>query len=313
MSFCYNVKKELLENNIKSENLLFFMSGLLKSSLNINIHNNDLQLFIESDIKGLIKPVNKFVTMNYNATCTITERTNSNDLTYYVIDFPSNIAKKLLNDVGIYDNEGNINFKVPFRVYSSHDSRISFLIGVFFGCANSNINNDATKQKGTPYLDFTFINETLPKDINKIACHENIRFKFIEKTNNYILRLRPTNNAIFNYLIKIGATGSALEYNNHNFFKEVFETEVRRNNCMFANMAKTIDASLRQTNAINLINDLIGIESLPKDLQETCILRLENPDVPLSKLANLSNKKISKSGLNHRMEKILDIAKKLQS
>ena len=81
---------------------------------------------------------------------------------------------------------------------------------------------------------------------------------------------------------------------------------------MEANISKTINASLKQLDAINFIDSVIGIGSLESSLQEVCLLRLANKEESLDNLVKLMNGKISKSGLNHRLNKIIKISEELK-
>ena len=85
----------------------------------------------------------------------------------------------------------------------------------------------------------------------------------------------------------------------------------RQVNCINANISKTVEASLKQVAAINTIISTIGLESLSEELQEVAMLRLANPEESLDELLALSTIKLSKSGLNHRLNKLIRIAKEL--
>ena len=84
-------------------------------------------------------------------------------------------------------------------------------------------------------------------------------------------------------------------------------------NCTTANINKTVEASLKQTNAINTIEKTIGLESLPEDLQEVALLRLANPEESLDELLKLSTIELTRSGLAHRFRKLIKIAENLEN
>jgi len=103
-----------------------------------------------------------------------------------------------------------------------------------------------------------------------------------------------------------------LEINNENAIRSVRNNINRQNNCLEANMNKTINASLRQLEAINFISATIGLDSLDESLQEICLVRLANKEESLDNLVKLLGGKISKSGLNHRLNKIIKISNELK-
>ena len=69
---------------------------------------------------------------------------------------------------------------------------------------------------------------------------------------------------------------------------------------------------MRQIDAINTIISTIGLDSLEDELQEVAMLRLANPEESLEGLLNLSTISLSKSGLNHRLKKLIRIADELK-
>ena len=73
-----------------------------------------------------------------------------------------------------------------------------------------------------------------------------------------------------------------------------------------------IEASLKQVEAINLINKKIGLDALPEDLQEVAVLRLANQQESMEELLKLSTIELTKSGLNHRFRKLIRIAELLK-
>ena len=84
-------------------------------------------------------------------------------------------------------------------------------------------------------------------------------------------------------------------------------------NCETANLSKTVNAAVRQVENIKLIQQKMGINQLPQNLQQIALLRVENEDLTLKELGELLYPPISKSGVNHRLKKIEDIANELRS
>jgi DNA-binding protein WhiA len=70
----------------------------------------------------------------------------------------------------------------------------------------------------------------------------------------------------------------------------------------------TVNAAMRQINAIEYLKSTTGLSILPENLKELAELRIENPEASLSELVNLYDKDISKSGVKHRLDKIISIA-----
>ena len=90
--------------------------------------------------------------------------------------------------------------------------------------------------------------------------------------------------------------------------KDVRNTINRRVNCDSANADKVVNAAQEQLEALRRIEREIGIENLPENLQEAALLRIANPEASLADLAMLSDPPVSKSGLSHRLRKLMEIA-----
>ena len=86
----------------------------------------------------------------------------------------------------------------------------------------------------------------------------------------------------------------------------------RRVNCEAANIVKTVNAANRQVADIELIKEKKGILALPENLREAAVLRLEHPDATLSELSQMMNPPIGKSGMNHRLRKLSEIAEEIR-
>lgn len=118
--------------------------------------------------------------------------------------------------------------------------------------------------------------------------------------------------AIKDLLALVGAGESVMTLSNEMATRGLRNTVNRQVNCINANINKTLNASFKQIEAIELINKKIGLDALPEDLQEVAVLRLANQQESMEELLKLSTIKLTKSGLNHRFRKILRIAQLLK-
>ena len=85
----------------------------------------------------------------------------------------------------------------------------------------------------------------------------------------------------------------------------------RRVNCETANLTKVVDASIGQLAAIRKLEENGVLRTLPQKLQQTAQLRRDNPEATLSELAEMPDPPVSKSAMNHRMRKLIELSKEL--
>lgn len=120
-----------------------------------------------------------------------------------------------------------------------------------------------------------------------------------------------TNSAICDLLAFIGAESSAFALINDNIEAGYRNAANRRANCEARNIERSVEASMRFVHIVRRLEaaDLLG--RLPDELRETAILRAENPTVSLATLGGRCSPPVSKSGMNHRLEKIERLAAEL--
>lgn len=110
----------------------------------------------------------------------------------------------------------------------------------------------------------------------------------------------------------MGAFATTLELIDVKMIKELRNDINRRNNAELSNTSRVIEASIIQRNAIKYLIDNEKFEILPDDLKEIALLRMANPEASLTELSRLSSVSITRSGLNHRLKKIIDIVEELK-
>ena len=111
----------------------------------------------------------------------------------------------------------------------------------------------------------------------------------------------------------IGAHNSLLKYEDIRVLKNMRNSVNRMVNCETANLNKTIDASIRQINSINILKKSTLYDDLPDNLKQIAELRLEYPDLSLKELGQMLDPVLGKSGVSYRLKKIENIAQKLQA
>ncbi len=159
---------------------------------------------------------------------------------------------------------------------------------------------------------FEIVCNILPQAIllQKAMKAFDVEAKIVERTGKHVVYLKD-GIQIVEILRVMEAAHSVMDLENIRVVKEVRGTINRKVNCETANIGKTVNAAVRQIEDINLINEKLGLENLPQQLQEIANIRLAYPDTPLADLGQLLDPPIGKSGVNHRFKKLAAIAKEL--
>ena len=106
----------------------------------------------------------------------------------------------------------------------------------------------------------------------------------------------------------MGSHSIIFEFYNARIASDIRNNENRATNCVTRNIQKSVAAAARQMEAIGRLMESGKLDSLPEPLRETALLRYRNPDATLDELKELHHPAISKSGLSHRLQKLLDAA-----
>jgi len=134
--------------------------------------------------------------------------------------------------------------------------------------------------------------------------------KMIERKQSFVLYFKESEN-IEDILNLCGAVGAALRLMEVKVVKDVRNQVNRQVNCETANLSKTVDAASRHKEAIEKIKRTAGLESLPRPLREVAKIRLKYPELNLKELGEALSPPVSKSGVNHRLQKIIEISESL--
>lgn len=162
------------------------------------------------------------------------------------------------------------------------------------------------------HLQVLFKDESKAEELKNILNNFNINAKIIKKDKKYMLYIKE-GEEISNFLALMGANSSVIKFEEIRVIREARNNINRIVNCETANFNKTINAATEQIEDIELIKKSKKFNSLPESLKEIANLRIENQDATLAELATMLRKPISKSGVNHRLKKISQIAAELKS
>ena len=124
---------------------------------------------------------------------------------------------------------------------------------------------------------------------------------------NYVIYFKQSS-AIEDFLTMIGAPIHAMELMSAKIEKDMRNSVNRKVNCDTANVSKTVDAAIFHINAIRKIRTAGGFEALPEKLRQTALLRLQNPELSIKELADMSAPPVTKSCISHRLRKLVELS-----
>jgi DNA-binding protein WhiA len=224
----------------------------------------------------------------------------------YIVRIPHQ-SREILEDLRIMDQQLAFVPGIAPELLKKSCCRASYLRGAFL--AGGSVNHpEATSyhlEIFTSYQDFC-------QALTKLANRYRLNAKCIERKKGYVMYIKE-GEKITEFLSLIGAHQALLYFEDVRIVKDMRNSVNRLHNCEIANINKTVNAATRQMENIQLIQKEIGLDNLPPRLREVAELRLLHPDINLKELGEMiPSGSVSKSGINHRLRKINEIAEKLR-
>lgn len=284
MSFSSEIKEELSKvNNLKNINLLEaeFLGYILTGNTTAN--NNIIEFITENEFN-----IERFYKILFNLE----------------IDYEPSIRGKVF--VATIQKNEKVDNLMQIKLDINEEIKKAIVKGSFLGAGSI---NDPQKQY---HLEIIFEEKNNADYVLNICKSFGVFLKVLENKDKYYLYIKDAEE-ISKFLALIGANKAVLEFEEVRITKEIKNNVNRIVNCETANLNKIVNASVNQVNDIKLIMNLNKFEELPEYLKELAMLRLENPDVSLKTLGEMLEKPIGKSGVNHRLQKIHEIAEELKT
>ncbi len=181
----------------------------------------------------------------------------------------------------------------------------AFLRGAFLTCGSV---SDPEKDY---HLEFVLKSEVQAEMLREVLSALSVEVGTVIRKKSHVLYIKDSE-MIATTLTLADAHVALMELENIRILKEVRNGVNRRVNCETANIEKTVRAASKQVDDIRFLASQPGFDDLPEELKVTAALRLEHPEVSLSELAMLHPAAVSRSGINHRLRRLCDLAEKLK-
>jgi len=201
-----------------------------------------------------------------------------------------------------FSKDNLIAHHVNLGVLESECCIKSFIRGVFLA---GGAVTDPTKSY---HLELVTDHFNVSRQTYSLLLESGFSPKETSRNGNYIIYFKQSS-AIEDFLTFIGAPIHAMELMSTKIEKDVRNTVNRKVNCDTANVSKTVDAAAVHIEAIEKIKAMGLFESLPEKLKQTADLRVENPELSIKELAEISDPPVSKSCMNHRMRRLAEISR----
>ena len=161
------------------------------------------------------------------------------------------------------------------------------------------------------HLEMIFTNESCAKQVHELVLGCGLDAKVVERKNHMVIYLKD-GLQITELLDQMGAGASIMGFEGVRKRREISNNINRQVNCETANLSKTVQAAMKQIEDIRYIETQTGFVQLSEGLKEIAVLRLQYQDASLKELGLMLEPPVGKSGVNHRLHKLSEIAEELR-
>lgn len=301
MSFTTEIKNEICSNDYSKLENICLLSGFVRNNAVIE---DGKFVFISENLKVVRKIFTLFKEL-FDVNITYEQARGSN------------LSKKSIYNIYIEDKIDNIvntlmfnSSSLPDYFLDGDDLKRSYLRGAFL--AKGSINDP---KKSRYHLEFLVESSYEADYIMELLNYFDLHAKVIPRDKGYMTYVKEAEK-IGDFLRIVSANNAILYYEDIRIYRDHKNMTNRLNNMEQANVDKIINASQEQLADIALIKEKIGFDALDVKLKDVAIYREKYPEVSLSELSEIISteldKKITKSGLSHRIRKIKEIADRLR-
>ncbi len=313
MSFSIKVKNELANHISNATHCrIAELAALISMCGSVIIdENNNYKIRVKTETQPTAEKIKKLLWKTFKVDVDISTRENAYSKvgrTYTLLVGDHQQALKILQATNLINENNEIgeNFSITNNIVIMKDCcKRAFIRGAFMAAGSI---SDPNKSY---HFEIKCNSEKKAKQLIELLENYNIDGKMVARKGGYVVYIKE-GEGIVDVLNVMEAHVSLMEMENVRILKGMSNYYNRQVNCETANIKKTVATSVRQIDDIDFIIQNKGIDYLPEKLQDIAWVRKENPDASLQELGEMLDPPLGKSGVNHRLRKICQIAQELR-
>ena len=310
MSFSSNVKNELFDyfDSNRHCNIAELSAILLEcGEFSYDEECDEYYIKVQSENKFAVLKCYKLLRMLFDCECEVFAESTSEsqkNILYYVAVFDKNDVFDILNATGIVDGDAILD-KINSIIVGSICCKRAFIRGSFI--ATGSLCNPEKNY----HLEFVENSLEFAENLKELINSFSVDSKVVKRKKHFVVYIKE-GEQIVEILNIMSAHKALMDLENVRILKDVRNNVNRIVNCETANLNKIVNASVKQREEIEYIQRTVGLSYMPEQLEEVAILRLQYPDLSLKELGEKMVPPVGKSGVNHRLKKIISIAENLR-
>lgn len=308
MSFAAQTKKELtmIETDDCCERAE--LAALIRMNGSVSLSSRKVVLDISTENAAIARRIYTLVKKHFSVhvELLVRKKMRLKKNNVYIVRMPERV-QEILSELRIVSEGFMFTSEIDKDIIKKSCCKRSYLRGAFL--AGGSVNNP----EGSSYhLEIASMYEEHCKSLVELANSFDLNARCIERKKGFIFYIKE-GEKIIELLNIIGAHQALFKFEDVRIMRDMRNSVNRIVNCETANLNKTIGAAVRQIDNIKLLQKEVGLENLPDKIREVAEVRLMHPDLNLTEVGELLKVKVSKSGVNHRLRKIDEMAEKIRN
>ena len=305
MSFSSEVKEELSRHLPTARHCQIAETAAILSLCG-QISEKDGTIRIQTENAYVARKYFTLLKKTFNIEAELAVKLNQKENTYLIRANDREETRQILQAVKLHETDRQLTMPIPAVVVQRQCCKRAFLRGAFLASGSISDPNRFY------HLEIVCPDAPRAEQVQELLKSFGIDARIVLRKNHHVVYMKE-GAQIVEMLGIMEAHVALMNLENVRILKEMRNSVNRQVNCETANISKTVNAAVKQLEDIEYIKQTAGIDSLPENLKEIALLRLEHPDATLGELGTYLDPPVGKSGVNHRLRKISAVADSLRA
>ncbi len=314
MNFTSDIKKEIISRGIGrgeggAAEKKAALSAFVRTSGFLGEKDGSPNFFIVSETENVAEFFMTTFSETFNTELSVTHATmdKMSGRDKLLLQCPPAQAAEVMKSLALVKRTGGIRYGISASLTSDERRKLAYVKGAFLGGGSCTLPTESAK---TGYhLEIVFSDRQTAKDFCALLADLEVIVRLVERKETFVVYIK-SKEIISDFLSLIGVEHSLRKFSALVEKRDQANQSNRAQNCMAGNADKTAIAAVKQVVAIEKLKAWSGYEDLSEELKTLATMRQNNPVMSLQELADML--KVSKSCLNHRMRKLMELAERVE-
>ncbi|MBQ8657859.1 MAG: DNA-binding protein WhiA [Clostridia bacterium] len=312
MNFTSEVKKEILSKRrekLKGKAAKAALSAFVRTSGSVGFVHGQSTFFLVSETEFVAEYFTSLFFETFNAELSLTtarmDRMSGRDK--LVFECPAGQAEEVLKELGLLSADGKTLLdEIPEELVETDEEKLAYVKGSFLGGGSCIVPTESGK--AGYHLEFVFSERKIAEQFCELLEVTEVLAKVVERKETFVAYVK-SKEMISDFLAALQAPNALKKFISLVEKRDEANQKNRAANCISGNADKSALAAVKQVVAIRKLAEAKAFEGLSEELKDLAILRLKEPSKSLQELADII--KVSKSCLNHRMRRLMELSEKI--